>query len=141
MKKLIITIISILFASLPAKAFAYTNWSQDVNIFSMYDVFFDVLSFSVAIATLGVGLQIANKLSGGLKAIWKFSMIVVLLFIAIQIFSLLSVFDIFRLSGLFAIMKLLMSVAFLGTVLSAKNFVVKVLRSKSIRNKDIISKE
>ncbi len=141
MKKIIYTIIGILFVSFPVQALAYSNWGSDVEIFSIYDVFFDILSFSVAVVALGIGFQMVNKLSGGLKSTWIYYMIVILLFVILQIFSLLSVFNIFKLSGLFAIIKLIMVVAFLSTVLSARSFVQKILRAKFIKDKGINSKE
>ena len=91
--------------SFPNKVLAYSNWGGDIEIFSIYDVFFDILSFSVTIVALGIGVQMLNKLSGGLKSVWLYCMIAILLFVVMQILSLLSVFDIFRLSGLFAIIK------------------------------------
>ena len=136
MKSFIRTIIGILLTSFPYKTLAYNNWGPDVNLFSIYDVFFDILSFSIAVVALGIGFQMLNRLIGNLRSAWRFYIMAMGFFVVMQILALLSVFDIFSLSGFFAIIKFFMAIAFLVTVLNLRHFIQKILRDKSVKEKD-----
>ena len=116
----------------PSTALAYSNWGTGMKIFSFYDVFFDILSVSIAIVTFFYGLQIFNKIKGGLKKAASMFFVTMSFFIILQAMSIISLFSQIDLTGFFSIIKLLWAIFFLATVFSGRNFVKKILRNKSL---------
>jgi hypothetical protein len=119
----------------PINTFAYSNWGQEVKIFSLFDMFFDILSFSAAVVALSMGLEMLLKFSGKLKATWIYCMITILIFLILQIMTLVSAFYSIDFSGIFPIVKFLMSLFFLSSVFAARSMINEIIRNKSIRKR------
>lgn len=116
----------------PNIALAYTNWSSDLTIFSFYDVFFDILGLSIALVSVTLGLQMINRISGGVKKAASLFFVTIFFYIVLQAMSLLSIFTSYDLTGLFSIIKFFWSIFFLITVIAGRSFIHKVLTKKSI---------
>ncbi len=132
-----IPIIAALFTLLPFQAYAYNNWGVEVEFLSLFDIFFDILSFSVAIVAFGISFQVLNKLGSGLRKAWLYLMISIFIFILLQLLSLLSLLKIFDLTSTFSIFKLLMSIGIIIAVLQAKSFFNKIILSKASKNNEL----
>jgi len=117
----------------PINAFAYSNWGQEAMAFSLIDVFFDVLGFSVAVLALCFGLEMLRKLTGKLKVTWIYCIISILIFLILQIMTLVSAFYNIDFSGIFSILKFIMGLFFLFSVFAARSMVQEIVRNKSLR--------
>jgi hypothetical protein len=117
----------------PLNVLAYNDWGMDVKIFSLFDVFFDILGFSVAVAALSIGLELLRKLTGKFRTTWIYCMMTILIFLIIQAMTLISAFYSIDFSGIFPIIKFIMGLMFLIAVLVARSMIQQIVRNKSLK--------
>lgn len=120
-----------LFFFIPQGVWGYSNWGIQNDLFSLYDLFFDVLSFSAALVALGLSLSLILKLTGSLKKAWIFLIIATLIFVILQVISVLSIFSLFDISGLFSVFKFLFAICLLAFTIILSGLVRKLLLAKS----------
>lgn len=124
----------------PLNALAYSNWGQEMEIFSLFDIFFDIIGFSVVVVALIMGLEMLLKFSGMLKKTWIYCMITILFFLILQILTFISAFYSIDFSGIFSILKFLMAAFILASVFAARSMIHQIIRNKSIRKRDEMSR-
>ncbi len=134
-------IIGLILLLIPFQAYAYNNWGIEVEFISLFDIFFDILSFSIAIVTFGISMQVLNKLGSGLRKAWAYLLFSIFTFILLQLLSLLSLLQIFDLTSIFSIIKFIMAVGVMISVLLAKSFFNKIILSKASKNNGLKNEE
>jgi len=123
----------------PVNALAYSDWGLEVKISSLFDVFFDILGFFVVLVALGMGIEMLRKFSGKLRSTWIYCMMAVLIFLILQIMTLLSAFYSIDFSGIFPILKFLMGLFFLASVFTVRSMVNQIIRNKALRKRNDIT--
>lgn len=131
-----IPVLIIILFLFPSNTLAYSNWGQEMEIFSLFDIFFDIIGFSVVVVALIMGLEMLLKFSGKLKKTWIYCMITILFFLILQILTFISAFYSIDFSGIFSILKFLMASFILASVFAARSMIHEVIRNKSIRKRE-----
>lgn len=135
--KIFLPILALLLLAHPEVALAYNNWGVEVEFLSIFDIFFDILSFSIAIVSFFIAFQVLNKISGKLRKSWIYFLVTIVMFIVLQFLTLLSLLRIFDLTSLFSILKFILSIGILIAILFARSFFNILIMKKSSQNNSL----